>query len=309
MILGSGVSAMKRRDFMALLGGAAAWPLAARAQQGGKIWRIGWLSGSSPESASVLVSAFLQGMRELGYAEGRDFVIEARFADGQYERFPDFAAEFVRLNVDLIIVAATAAIRAVQRATTTIPIVLGYSTDPVGNGFVASLARPGGNITGLSSSSDDSTPKQLELVAAVVPNVSRVGLLGNPASTTYGDVRRSAQNAAKRVGLALVSEARDPSEIEMAFAQFEKEGVQAFISAGDALFFRQQRQIAELALRSRLPSMFSQREYVQAGGADELWRESVRVLPPICVFRGQDFQRGKAQRPADRATHAFQSRD
>jgi putative tryptophan/tyrosine transport system substrate-binding protein len=96
-------------------------------------------------------------------------VIEARFADGQYERFPDFAAEFVRLNVDLIIVAATAAIRAVQRATTTIPIVLGYSTDPVGNGFVASLARPGGNITGLSSSSDDSTPKQLELVAAVVP--------------------------------------------------------------------------------------------------------------------------------------------
>jgi putative tryptophan/tyrosine transport system substrate-binding protein len=193
--------------------------------------------------------------------------MEYRFAEGQYERFPDFAAELVRLNVDVILVGATSAIRMLQRATTTIPIVLAYSTDPVGNGFVASLSRPGGNITGLSSSSDDTSPKQLELVATVVPNVSRIGLLGNLASPTYTDVRKGAQNAAQKVGLTLVSvEARNPQEIEAAFAAFVRERVQAFISAGDALFFAQRRQIAELALKSRLPSMFSQREYAAAGG-------------------------------------------
>jgi len=259
---------MRRRAFITLLGGAAAaWPLAARAQQAGKVWRIGVLSGASRETAFTNYEGFLQGMRELGYVEGRDFVMEYRFAEGQYERFPDFAAELVRLNVDVILIGATSAIRMLQRATTTIPIVLAYSTDPVGNGFVASLSRPGGNITGLSSSSDDTAPKQLELVATVVPNVSRIGLLGNPASPTYTDVRKGAQNAAQKVGLTLVSvEARNPQEIEAAFASFVSERVQAFISAGDALFFAQRRQIAELALKSRLPSMFSQREYAAAGG-------------------------------------------
>ncbi len=259
---------MRRRAFITLLGGAAAaWPLAARAQQAGKVWRIGVLSGASRETAFTNYEGFLQGMRELGYVEGRDFVMEYRFAEGQYERFPDFAAELVRLNVDVILVGATSAIRMLQRATTTIPIVLAYSTDPVGNGFVASLSRPGGNITGLSSSSDDTAPKQLELVATVVPNVSRIGLLGNPASPTYTDVRKGAENAAQKVGLTLVSvEARNPQEIEAAFASFVSERVQAFISAGDALFFAQRRQIAELALKSRLPSMFSQREYAAAGG-------------------------------------------
>jgi len=259
---------MRRRAFITLLGGAAAaWPLAARAQQAGKVWRIGVLSGASRETAFTNYEGFLQGMRELGYVEGRDFVMEYRFAEGQYERFPDFAAELVRLNVDVILIGATSAIRMLQRATTTIPIVLAYSTDPVGNGFVASLSRPGGNITGLSSSSDDTSPKQLELVATVVPNVSRIGLLGNPASPTYTDVRKGAENAAQKVGLTLVSvEARNPQEIEAAFASFVSERVQAFISAGDALFFAQRRQIAELALKSRLPSMFSQREYAAAGG-------------------------------------------
>jgi len=259
---------MRRRAFITLLGGAAAaWPLAARAQQAGKVWRIGVLSGASRETAFTNYEGFLQGMRELGYVEGRDFVMEYRFAEGQYERFPDFAAELVRLNVDVILIGATSAIRMLQRATTTIPIVLAYSTDPVGNGFVASLSRPGGNITGLSSSSDDTAPKQLELVATVVPNVSRIGLLGNPASPTYTDVRKGAENAAQKVGLTLVSvEARNPQEIEAAFASFVSERVQAFISAGDALFFAQRRQIAELALKSRLPSMFSQREYAAAGG-------------------------------------------
>ena len=145
--------------------------------------------------------------------------------------------------------------------------MLAYSTDPVGNGFVASLARPGGNITGLSGSSEDTSPKQLELVASVVTNVSRIGLLGNPASPVYADVRKSAQTAAQKVGLTLVSvEARNLQEIDRAFADLNNQRVQAFIGAADAVFFTQRQQIAELALRNRLPSMFSQREYAQAGG-------------------------------------------
>ena len=160
---------MRRREFITLIGGAAVWPLAARAQQGGKVWRIGLLSGTSPEGASPNYDAFLQGMRELGYAEGRDFILEARFAGGRYERFPELASELVRLKVDVLVTGTAAAIRTLQHATTTIPIVLAYSTDPVGNGFVASFARPGGNITGLSGASDDTSPKQLELVRAAVP--------------------------------------------------------------------------------------------------------------------------------------------
>ena len=258
---------MKRRVFITLLGGAALWPLAARAQQGDRMRRIGVLSGASRETAFSNYEGFLQGMRELGYVEGRDFIMEYRFAEGEYERFPDFAAELVRLKVDVILVGATSAIRMVQRATSTIPIVLAYSTDPVGNGLVASLPRPGGNITGLSSLSDDTSPKQLELIATVVPNMSRIGLLGNPASPTSTDVVKGAQNAAQKVGLNVMSvEARNPQEIEEAFASFLRERVQAFISAGDALFFAQRRQIAELALKNRLPSMFSQREYAEAGG-------------------------------------------
>jgi putative ABC transport system substrate-binding protein len=259
---------MKRRAFITLLGGAAAaWPLEARAQQGGKTWRIGVVSGTSPATFSPLAAAFLRGMRELGYAEGRDFAIEYRFAEGDYERFPAIAADLVGRNVDVIVTGTTAAVRILQQATTTIPIVLAYSTDPIGNGFVASLARPGGNVTGLSGSSDDTSPKQLELLTTVVPNASRIGLLGNAASPTYANIRKAAQSAAERVGLTLVPVAAgSPEQIESAFIEFEKQRVQAFVSTADAILFTQRRQIAELAFRNRLPSMFSQREYAEVGG-------------------------------------------
>jgi putative ABC transport system substrate-binding protein len=287
-----------RRQFITLLGGAAAaWPLAARTQQAGKTWRIGWLTGSSPEATSGLHSAFVQGMRDFGYVEGRDFVMESRFADGNYERFPELAADLVRLNVDVILTGTTSAIRTLQRATTTIPIVLAYSTDPVGNGYVASLAGPGGNITGLSSSADDTSPKQLELVATVVPNVSRIGLLGNPASPNYTGVRKGAQNAAQKVGLSFVPvEARDPQEIENAFVAFGKERVQAFIAAGDAVFFAQRQRIAELALRNRLPSIFSQREYVEAGGLMSYGENLADFYRRAASFVDKIF---KGARPAD----------
>jgi putative ABC transport system substrate-binding protein len=155
---------VKRRAFITLLGGAAAaWPLVARAQQPRKVWRIGFAGASRPASLEVSqFGGFQQGMREHGYVEGKDFVMEWRFADANPERYLEFAAEFVQLKVDVIVLGTPAALRAVQQATSTIPIVMGYSVDPVGNGFVASLARPGGNITGLSSSQDDATPKQVE---------------------------------------------------------------------------------------------------------------------------------------------------
>jgi len=209
----------------------------------------------------------MKGMRELGYVEGKDFVIEWRSAEGQYGRLADVAAELVRLNVDVIVTGVTAGIRPLQQATTTIPIVMAYSTDPVGNGFVASLARPGGNTTGLAGSSDDSSPKQLELLVTLVPNVSRIGLLGNPNSPTYSSVLKNTQAAAQKAGLSVIPiEARNPNETEIAFAELGKEQVDAVMVASDAVFFGQRQRIAALALRSRIPTMFSLREYAEAGG-------------------------------------------
>src|SRR5262249_12370273 len=144
---------MRRRAFISLISGAVAWPLAVRAQQTGKVWRIGFPGVVSRETFSRVFAGFQQGMHELGYVEGKDFVIEWRSAEGRYERLPDIAAELVRLKVDIIVVGVAAAIRPLQQATSTIPIVMAYATDPVGNGFVASLAHPGGNTTGLRGSS------------------------------------------------------------------------------------------------------------------------------------------------------------
>jgi hypothetical protein len=172
---------MRRREFITLVGGAAAWPLAARAQQTGKVWRIG-------QSRSVffeLYAGFQQGIRELGYVEGKNFVGEFRFAEGQYARLPSLASELVGSNVDILFTAVTAAVRPLQQATRTIPIVFTSINDPVGNGFVASLAQPGGNTTGLAGSTDDTAPKQLDLLVAIVPNVSHIGLLGNPDNPSY----------------------------------------------------------------------------------------------------------------------------
>ena len=257
-----------RRELLAALGGtAAAWPFVARAQQAGKVWRIGYVAGVSRSAASGSYAAFVQGMRELGYVEGKNFVIEWRSVEGRYERFPEIAAELMRLKVDIFVTGVTAALPALQRTTTTIPIVMAYSTDPVGNGLVASLVHPGGNITGLAGSSDDSSPKQLELLTTIVPNVSRIGLLGNPDTETYSSVLNNAQDAARKVGLSLVPiEARNSREIEDAFAAFAKERVPAVMVAVDAVFFGQRWRIAELALANRLATMFALRKYAEAGG-------------------------------------------
>ena len=220
---------LKRREFIALISGAAVvWPLLVRAQHTGKLWRICYLSAVSRESSSLSYAALQQGMRDLGYVEGKDFVLEWRSVEGKYERFSEIMAELVRLKVDVIVTGVTAALPALQRATSTIPVVMAYSTDPVGNGLVASLAHPGGNITGLAGSSDDSSPKQLELLTTVIPNVSRIGLLGNPDTETYSSVLKRAQETAQKIGLSIVPiEARNPQEIENAFAVLAKERISA----------------------------------------------------------------------------------
>jgi putative ABC transport system substrate-binding protein len=280
---------MKRRKFITLLGGAAAWPLAAQAQQTGKVWRVGWLAAVH---VPAFRAAFVQGMQELGYVEGKDFVIELRSAEGNYERIPEVAAELMRLKVDIIVTAMSAALPILRRTITTIPIVMVYSTDPVGNGLAASLVRPGGNMTGMTSSSDDSSPKQLELLTAIVPNISRIALLGNPNSVNYAPVLKGVQEAAAKAGVSLAPiEARRREDIENAIATLAKERVSAAIFASDAIFFAQQHRIAELALANRLATMFSQREYVAAGGLmsygenlADFWRRAAPFVDKI--FKG-----------------------
>jgi putative ABC transport system substrate-binding protein len=258
---------MFRRDFINLLCGAATtWPLVARAQQVDRVRRIGFLGGGTV-SLQPIYNGLLQGMRELGYREGRDFVVEWRLADGQYERFIEFAAEMVRLKVEVIVVSTPAGVRPTQQVTTTIPIIMGYSTDPIGRGFVTSLARPGGNVTGLASSLDDIVPKQIELLASAVPGLLRVGLLVNPGNPNTAPILESARASARQAGFVLLAvEAQTPDELEAALVTLTKERVGAVIVIADAFFNSHRRRLVELALQARLPTMFGQREYVQEGG-------------------------------------------
>jgi putative ABC transport system substrate-binding protein len=261
---------MKRREFIALVGGAAAsLPFPARAQQAGKVWRIGALSGAARPAVleSSPYGGFLQGLQELGYVEGRDFIVEWRFAEAKPERYDEFAAELVGLKVDIFLAAAPEAVRYFQKAGPQIPIVLALSTDPVGNGFAASLAHPGGNVTGLANSMDDSTPKQLELLAAAVPNLSRLGVLANSSSPNFASVAKNLAAAAQTKGLSLVmADARSAEEFDSAFALLLRENVQAMMLASNVLFNLNRQRIADFTTMNRLPSMFPIREYVEAGG-------------------------------------------
>ena len=257
-----------RRKLLVVLGAALAAPLASFAQQPGKIWRIGFLAPRSrPTSADPDVySAFPQGMRELGYIEGKNLIIEWRFADGNFERLPGLAAELVLMKVDVIVAAGTVATQVAQRATTTIPIVIAASLDPVGSGFVKSLTRPGGNITGLSLATSDFSPKHLELLMTAAPKLSRVAVLVNPDNSAHPALLKSVQAAAQKLGVQVLPvNARTPEDIERGFAMMKRERAEAVIVATDAFFFLQRRQIAELALRHRLASMATNCQHAEAG--------------------------------------------
>jgi putative ABC transport system substrate-binding protein len=259
---------MRRREFIALVGGAAIWPLAARAQQSAKIWRIGFVAGGTrpiPLESGPYVG-FLQGMRELGYVEDRDFIVEWRFAETRFELFPEFAKEFARLKVDLIVSALGPAVPSMQQANPNTPIVMGYSVDPI-EGLVASLARPGGNTTGLASAIEEIMAKQVDLLLAAVPNLRRVTILTNPASRTAQVIFKSAEAAAQQARLSVVpTKAQNAEEITRAFDTAARERVDAIVVSVDAVFFAHRQRIVDLALKQRLPSIFGNREYVEAGG-------------------------------------------
>ena len=229
-------------------------PLAAEAQPPGKVYRIGYLS-TDPQPARVW-EALLDGLRERGYREGQNLVFERRFSEGNAERFPEFAAELVRLRVDCIIVTTTPAALAAKHATQTIPIVIPTAIDPVGAGLVASLARPGGNLTGLSAMSPELNEKRLELLKEVVPGVTRVAVLWNAANPANAAVWQETQAAARALGLLLHSqEVRGPQDLEGAFARMAQARPEALLVLGDALINMHRQQIAEFATQHHLRAL------------------------------------------------------
>src|SRR2546423_8609380 len=242
--------------------------LATEAQQPKNVHRIGTLSalGTTP-GRNPFVEAFLEGRRALGYVEGQHFVLEYRGAEGQFEGFPDLAAELVRLKVEVIVAQGTPAALAAKHATTTIPIVMVGVGDPVGSGLVASLARPGGNITGLSNLSHELVGKQLEFLKDVLPTVSRVAVLWNPANPAHALQVREADVAAQRLGIQLHRvEVRSPDAFDSAFAAMTSAHAGALLVVADSMFFQHRRRLAELAATSRLPTMHNIRPFVEAGG-------------------------------------------
>jgi putative ABC transport system substrate-binding protein len=249
--------------------GALAAPLAAEAQQPATLPRIGFLLPASLSDPRIppFTQAFRQGLRELGYVEGQSIAIEFRWAEGQYDRLPGLAAELIRLKVNLIVAAGLPAVQATKQATETIPIILMNVYDPAAGGIVASLARPGGDITGLSLMSPELVGKQLELFKEVVPKVSRVAYLGNPATQSHALLVRQAQDAARALGVRLQPlEARDPSEIDRAFAAITTERAGAVIVLVDTVLLDHRARIADHAIRRRLPTVFGVNQFAEAGG-------------------------------------------
>ena len=242
-------------------------PLGADAQQPAKVARIGHLGTADRVAAGHLLEAFRQGLRELGWVEGKNIAIEVRYAEGRYERLPDLAAELVRLKVDVIVAAGTQAALAAKQATSTIPIVMAAVGDPVATGLVASLARPGGNLTGPSLMLPELIGKQLELLKEVVPKVSRVAVLWNSANPLGPPQMREAEGAARalRVRLQLL-DVRDPNDFDTAFAAMTKERAGALLVIPDVVFVTHRARVADLAAKSRLPAVYWTRELVEAGG-------------------------------------------
>jgi putative ABC transport system substrate-binding protein len=282
---------MNRRAFiLTTAGGLFAAPLVAEAQPA-KVFRIGIL-GTYPPTApefAHLWEAFAQGLRELGYIEGQNLVVERRFMEGRAERLPELAAELVRLNVSVIVAGGQLPPFAAKRATATIPIVITNFSDPVGLGLVTSLSRPGGNITGLALLTVELVGKQLQLLKEAVPRLSRVAFLINPGNPGAALQRRGAETTARSLRLQFqVLEARRPDELAGAFAAATRERAGAVLLPGDSLFFHQLRQIADLALKSRLPALFVPREFAEAGGlvaygasVHELFRRAATYVDKI----------------------------
>ena len=239
----------------------------AEAQQPKKVLRIGFLSTVPMSSVAARTEAFRQGLRELGYVEGKNIIIEWRSAEGTRDRVPALAAELVRLKVDVIVTAGPGSTRATKEATSTIPIVMGQDTDPVGNGFVASLARPGGNITGLATLAPEIGGKQLELLKEIVPKLSRVAVLGTSTIPGSAQQLKEVKRAAEALGVKLqYLDVLNPKDIETAFREAGEGRAEAVLTLVSSILLSHRAQLADLAVKNRLPVTYAQPEAVEAGG-------------------------------------------
>ena len=257
---------MDRRAFLGTLSLLAA-PLAAEAQQTTKVTSIGYLIGPSLSANAARIEAFRQGLRELGYVEGKNIVIEYRYADGNLDRLPALAAELVRLRVDIIVSSGPPSTRAAKDATVTIPIVMGFDNDPVVNGFVGSLARPGGNITGLATLAPELSGKRLELLKETISKLSRVAVLGTSTNPGNAQSLKETELAAGSLRVQLqYLDVRDPKDIETAFRAASKGRADGVLVLQSPVINSQRMKVVELAVTSRLPATYPQTDYTEAGG-------------------------------------------
>ena len=281
---------MRRRDLLSLAGSAAAWPLVARAQQR-KLVRLGYLQGETREDATVqnLRRQFVLGMRDLDYIEGRDYVLEERYFGGQIDRAGTYAQELVDLRVDVIVAGGEAAIRAVKRVTSQIPIVMTLAADPVGSGLVPTLAHPGGNITGMSALASDLASKRVELLKELVAQAKRVAVLWNPSNQSKVTEWKDTQIAAQSAGMTLLPvEAQTSAEIDQALQSIKRERPDAMIVLTESVTLAFRQQIGEFAVVNRLPMIAELREFVVVGGLAsygasraDLWRRSATYVVKI----------------------------
>ncbi len=287
---------MRRRDFIALFGGAAAWPLSARAQQPtrstGKTPHVGVLMPGPAAHSAATLGPFYQGLHDLGYVEGQNLSLELRNANWKPDRLPALASELVGLKVDLIVAWSTPPSRAAKQATDSIPIIAAVMADPVGDGLVASLGRPGGNVTGTTFLGPELVPKRLQLLRDIVPGLTRVAALLHAhayGEHTMANIVKDVENSARSLGIQLLLVPADsPEDITGAFATMTKERADAFIVMPSPMLFGEHQRIVELASNNRLPGMYQAREFVDAGGLisyganlDDLFRQAATYVDKI----------------------------
>ena len=288
---------MNRRAFVTGLGAVLAAPLAAEAQQPKTIARIGFLSSSSPERERPRLTTFQQALRELGYFEGQNIFIEQRYAGGSFQQLPELAADLVRAKVNILVAVGAPATRAARSASSGIPIIMVGVADPVGIGFVANLARPGGNITGLSDFTTGVVAKRLELLREIVPSESRVFVLLNPTNPSNLPQLKLTQAAAATLGMTpLALEAKSAEEIDRAFVAMRTKRAQAVIVIGDPMFGSHRKRLIDLSAKSGLPAIYSTREYVIDGGLVSYGTNLDDLYRPAAVYVDKIL---KGAKPAD----------
>jgi putative tryptophan/tyrosine transport system substrate-binding protein len=289
---------MKRREFITLLGGAAAWPIAARAQQAGKLPVVGLLSSRSPATDAPLIVVMREGLSETGLVEGRDFTTDYRSAEGQYERLASLAADLVHRQVTVIVaIGGEVAALAAKTATATIPIVFVGGTDPVRNGIVTNLSRPGGNITGVSSFQSELEPKKLELLRELRPNAATIAVLVNPnityAETLVNDIKAAGRSLGQQIDLLTASTIR---EIDAAFTRLVEMRADALLIATDPFFFDRAAQLVVLSTRHAIPTLYQRREFVAIGGLISYGSKTEEVYHLLGVYAGRIL---KGEKPGD----------